>query len=73
MAKDLSRLEAKDGRLGASRVGTSDPKNLRRLALGHGSEDLWGSLGKGAAPDAVVVEGFGVGVIAASFTCCWIC
>ena len=63
VAEDLARAETQDRGLGTAAVGAAYPQDLRRLALRHGGEDLRVGFGQGAAPDAVVVEGFCVGVI----------
>jgi hypothetical protein len=64
MAEDLAGLEAQDGGLRAAGVGTADPEDLRCLPFPEAFEEGWVGFGEGAAPGAVVVEGFGVGVFA---------
>jgi hypothetical protein len=64
VAEDLAGLEAENSGFGAAGVGAADPEDLGRLPFAEAFEEGWIGFGEGAAPGAVVVEGFGVGVFA---------
>lgn len=41
VAEDVTRLKTQDGRFRATRVGTSNPKDLGCLTFAEFGEDLW--------------------------------
>jgi hypothetical protein len=63
VAEDFAWLESQNGSLGASRVGTSNPENLRSLTLSKFFKEFGFSFLQRSSPGTVVVEGSAVSVI----------
>lgn len=50
VAEDFARLQTQDGGLRAARVGTTNPQDLRALALPQAFKELGVGFGQGPAP-----------------------